>query len=238
MPKYENSVIYKLKHNEDYDDLNIYIGSTTNFKNRKNQHKSRCYNENCKDYKMKIYQFIRDNGGWNEWVMIAIQEYPCNSKRELLIKERYYIDLLRPRLNINIPTRTFKEWYGDNKEKHAARVKIYRKNNKEKISKSGKIYREKNKEEISTRKKKYCEDNREEIAAKNKQWREEHREERNIKVKNRRSTDVQYKLACNLRRRLGNVIRGSIKQDLQFKILDVQLISLKIIFSLSFIHIY
>ena len=48
------------------------------------------------DYIDKLgYEFIRDNGGWNEWVMIAIQEYPCNSKRELLIKERYYIDLLR-----------------------------------------------------------------------------------------------------------------------------------------------
>jgi len=48
MPKtpidYNNTLIYKLRHKEDYDNANIYIGSTTNFTQRKNQHKFACIN--------------------------------------------------------------------------------------------------------------------------------------------------------------------------------------------------
>ena len=36
-------IIYKIQHNEKPELL--YIGSTTNFKIRKNRHKSNCYNE-------------------------------------------------------------------------------------------------------------------------------------------------------------------------------------------------
>ena len=64
MPYYENSIIYKLKRNDDHDDVNIYIGSTTNFKTRKYQHKECCNDIKLKGYNIKIYQFIRDNGGY------------------------------------------------------------------------------------------------------------------------------------------------------------------------------
>ena len=63
MTFYEKSIIYKLKHNEDYDDTNIYIGSTSNFKNRKYQHKFACNNEKDIAHNRFVYQFIRDNGG-------------------------------------------------------------------------------------------------------------------------------------------------------------------------------
>jgi len=116
MPKYENSVIYKIKHNEDYDDNDIYVGSTSNFKNRKNQHKTTCNNEKSKKYDYPVYQYIRDNGNWDNFVMIPIEQYSCNNKDELVIRERYHIDLLRPALNKYIPTRTKKEYYEDNKE--------------------------------------------------------------------------------------------------------------------------
>jgi len=144
MTFYQNAIIYKLKHNEDYEDLNIYIGSTSNFKNRKYQHKTNCNNENRKHYSSKVYEYIRNNGGWDDWVMIPIEQYSCNSKKELEIKERYYIDLLRPTLNKQIPTRTLKEWYENNKEKIKEQCKEYREANKEKT----KQYREANKEKI------------------------------------------------------------------------------------------
>ena len=41
MPIYQNSIIYKLCHCSDLENENIYIGSTTNFRNRKNGHKSK-----------------------------------------------------------------------------------------------------------------------------------------------------------------------------------------------------
>jgi len=163
MPKYENSVIYKIKHNEDYDDLNIYIGSTTNFKNRKNSHKNKCNNEIHKDYNFKVYQYIRDNGNWDEWVMIAIEKYSCNDKKELEIKERYYIDLLRPTLNKHIPTRTVKEWYDYNKEKIKEQRKEYQQNNKEKIKEQKKEYRDNNKEKINEKAKEKYQNNKEKV---------------------------------------------------------------------------
>ena len=46
MPNYNLGCIYKIKHNEDYDDVNIYIGSTCNFTRRKCAHKTVCNNEN------------------------------------------------------------------------------------------------------------------------------------------------------------------------------------------------
>ena len=161
MPKYENSVIYKLKHNEDYDDTNIYVGSTSNFKNRKNGHKTNCNNEKSKDFNKIAYQFIRDNDGWDNWVMIPIEEYPCNSKKELEVRERHHIDLLRPVLNIVKPGRTNKEYYEDNKEYLNEIKKKYENDNKEKLLEYRKIYREDNKEKILEYNKKYYEDNKE-----------------------------------------------------------------------------
>jgi hypothetical protein len=148
MTFYQNAIIYKLKHNEDYDDLNIYIGSTTNFKNRKYQHKTACNNEKGKLYNYPIYQFIRDNGGWDEWVMIAIKEYPCDSKKELETRERYHIDLFKPTLNKNIPTRPIKEWREDNKEIIKEYHKEWYEANKEIINEKHKKYREANKEQL------------------------------------------------------------------------------------------
>ena len=69
MTFYDKSIIYKLKHNEDYDDNNIYIGSTSNFKNRKYQHKNKCSNEKSKEYNYYVYQFIRANGNWDNWII-------------------------------------------------------------------------------------------------------------------------------------------------------------------------
>ena len=176
MPKYENSIIYKIKHNEDYDDTNIYVGSTTNFKNRKNQHKTVCNNEKDKHYNLFVYQFIRENGGWDNWVMIPIEQFSCNDKKELLIRERHHVDLLRPTLNQVIPTRTVKEWYQDNKEKVLEKAKDYYESNKEKILEQKKEYHESNKEKIAEYNKQYNEDNKEKILEKKKIYYQDNKE--------------------------------------------------------------
>jgi hypothetical protein len=146
MPHYQNSVIYKLKRNDDYDDIDIYVGSTTNFKHRKNCHKSDCNNEKSKIYNLPVYQYIRANGGWDEWVMIPIEQYPCNSKKEKDIRERYHIDLLKSKLNKITPSRTVKEWYEDNKKQILKKQKVYYEDNKKQILKKQKKYNEANKE--------------------------------------------------------------------------------------------
>ena len=154
MPLYQNSIIYKLCHCNDLENKNIYVGSTTNFRLRKNQHKTTCNNEKNKDYNIFVYQFIRDNGGWNEWQMIPIEVYPCNEKKELEVKERHHIELLKPNLNKAIPTRSQKEWTNDNKEKVKKYKKKWDDNNKNK-------------------KKEWVEDNKEIIKEYKKKWSEE-----------------------------------------------------------------
>jgi len=117
MPLYENSVIYKLVHKNDQDNENIYVGSTTNFRLRKSKHKNSCNDEKAKEYNRSLYQFIRENGGWDEWQMIAIENHPCESKRDLEIRERFHIETLKSKLNRIVPTRTREEYMKDNIEK-------------------------------------------------------------------------------------------------------------------------
>ena len=120
MPKvpvdYSTTCIYKLTHKDDVDNENIYIGSTCNFVNRRYQHKHSCVKENDRHHKEPMYQYIRDNGGWNEWIMVEIEKYPCTDKREAETRERYWIEHYKSTLNKNIPTRTEKERYLANHE--------------------------------------------------------------------------------------------------------------------------
>ena len=153
MPKYENGIIYKLCHCNDLENENIYIGSTTNFRRRKWDHKNNCNNENSKDFNYPVYQFIRENGGWDEWQMIPIEVYPCNNINELEIRERYHIELLKSKLNKVIPTRTKKEHYEANKEQILEKHKQYKIKNKEKILEIHKKYYEDNKQIINEKRK-------------------------------------------------------------------------------------
>ena len=54
MVNYNNSTIYKLCCN-DLSVTDIYVGSTTNFKMRKHDHKSRYNNELGKSYNLVVY---------------------------------------------------------------------------------------------------------------------------------------------------------------------------------------
>ena len=55
---YSKTLIYKLVKNDDYDNANVYVGSTTDFTRRKNEHKTSCNNEKHKEYNDKKYQYI------------------------------------------------------------------------------------------------------------------------------------------------------------------------------------
>ena len=120
MPKvpvdYSKTCIYKLVHFDDLNDENIYIGHTTNMVKRKFSHKSVCNNPNDKEYNFKKYQFIRENGGWDNWEMVLVEKYPCNDVHEEKTRERYWITELKAKLNTDMPNRTPKEYREDNKE--------------------------------------------------------------------------------------------------------------------------
>jgi hypothetical protein len=97
---YSNTIMYKLVP-KNLDLEYIYIGHTTNFRNRKNLHKNACININNKSYNFKVYKMIRDNGGWYEWDMIEIEKYPCADGNEARKRERELMELNKCNLNSN-----------------------------------------------------------------------------------------------------------------------------------------
>ena len=156
MPDYSKGMIYKIKHKEDYDDDNIYIGSTCNLIRRRCQHKNGCNNENDKNHNVPLYKYIRENGGWDAFILIKIHDYNCNSKSELKIEERRMIDMLKPKLNKQLPTRSQKEYYEANKEVIAEKCKEWREVNKEVLTEKKKEYYEANKQVLNEKAKHKC----------------------------------------------------------------------------------
>jgi len=78
----------------------FYIGSTKDIKHRIRTHKYNCYNQNCKEYNIKVYKYIRDNcANWTEVSFNILDVYDDISsefKREI---EQYYIEYFCNNLN-------------------------------------------------------------------------------------------------------------------------------------------
>ena len=98
MPNYSKTQIYKIVCNDPNID-SFYIGCTTNWTRRKQNHKERCNNENDKKHNLQIYQIMRENGGFENFNMILVEDYPCENKRESEKREQYWKDLLKPDMN-------------------------------------------------------------------------------------------------------------------------------------------
>lgn len=96
MVNYQNGMIYKIAHR--YSPY-VYIGSTTNFNRRKSQHKHHCVNEKSDHYNQKVYQTIRELGGWNNFEMVLVAKCPCDDKMELHAKEFEYQQLFDVNMN-------------------------------------------------------------------------------------------------------------------------------------------
>ena len=67
-------------------------------------HKNVCNNPNSKEYNSKLYTTIRNNGGFNNWTIEAIENYvDCSSVDEARAKEMYYCEELQADLNTYRP---------------------------------------------------------------------------------------------------------------------------------------
>jgi len=198
MPKvpidYSNTIIYKIVC-KDIEIKECYVGQTTNFSQRKTDHKKKCCNINNKSFNQNNYKFIRENGGWNNWDMIEVEKYNATDKLDAHKRERYWIETLGAKLNKQIPTRTAQEYYHQNLDK----IKLYYQQNQEETSEYQKIYRETHTDKIKEYKKLYREQNKEQILEKQKNYYEQNREQ--IILKNREKYN-QSKDEINAKRRL------------------------------------
>jgi predicted GIY-YIG superfamily endonuclease len=103
MPKthidYSKCVIYRIVC-KDVNIKDCYVGQTTNLTKRRGQHKSDCkhaYRGNA-----KVYKFIKENGGFDNWSVIEIEKYPCSSHDEAQKRERYWMEKYNATLNAQL----------------------------------------------------------------------------------------------------------------------------------------
>ena len=124
-----------------------YVGSTKSFRHRKYSHKQNCINEKANGYNRKLYKTIRENGGWENWRMVILEECGQITFTQARIKEEQHRVTLNATLNMQRCHLTEEERIECKKEYN----KEYRENNKEQIKEYNKEYRENNKEQINQR---------------------------------------------------------------------------------------
>jgi hypothetical protein len=164
-------IIYEIRP-LDKNIIYSYVGSSMNYRNRKYQHKKDCNDVNRKPYNYKLYQFIRDNGGFEKFEFIPLEEYECETKTQSRIREQLWIDKIENKLNMVRAYTSTEETKEQNKiyrENNKTNMKEYNEKNKEHIKKIKKIYYENNEEKDKERSKKYRENNEEKIKQQKKE---------------------------------------------------------------------
>ena len=145
---FTNSIIYHIRHMESKEV--VYVGSTTNFSQRKTKHKYNCNHEGKECFTYPIYSHIRDNGGFDCFEVIPIQSLKLENKTQLLIAEQEEIDKHRNLVNsrkAHRPIEEHKEY-----DKADNELKFYYKNSpKEYIKQSRKDSQAKRKQFMKDR---------------------------------------------------------------------------------------
>ena len=135
MPKkpieWNKCISYKIWKDDDF-----YVGSTTDLASRKKRHKHNCNNEQS-----KLYQNIRENGGWDAWQMTPLEEYKeCQSQIQARIREEEWRVKLNAKLNsqkcfADSSTKEYQVQYcKENKEKRKEYYIQWYQEHKEKIN--------------------------------------------------------------------------------------------------------
>jgi hypothetical protein len=122
-----------------------YIGSTICFEKRKSNHKEYCRNEKRKSHNTPLYKFIRENGGWDAFEMVPLEEYKCDTKLQARIREQDTLDKVENKLN---SVRAYTDDATTKEQQHQHYLE-----NRDVVLEKRKDYRNKNKTAINEQKK-------------------------------------------------------------------------------------
>ena len=143
MVNYSNGKIYKIEPECDYDEGDIYIGSTTKKYLSQRMDLHRCHYKRWKiglQNKTTSYD-IFDKYGLENCDIILLENVNASSNDELKAREAYYIKTLKC-VNRCLPLRKIDEYIMDNKDKILSYYKEYYQINKEdKFKKLNEYYR-------------------------------------------------------------------------------------------------
>jgi hypothetical protein len=109
---YQLFKIYRI----DVPQCEIYVGSTT--KRYLSQRRGGHVADSKKPERsnMLLYETINiSNTKWLGIQVELVESYPCNTVDELRQREAYWIRLLKPEFNHDMPGRTCREWKKENK---------------------------------------------------------------------------------------------------------------------------
>ena len=102
---YSNTVFYKI-YCKDTNIDDVYIGHTINFVQRKQAHKTACNKSSDPSHNFKVYKFIREQGGWDNWNMDMIGFKNCKDRTQACIIEQEYFESHKASLNSVLPYKT------------------------------------------------------------------------------------------------------------------------------------
>lgn len=86
-------IIYKIEIGTD-----LYIGSTNDFNTRKSCHKSHTQHGTDR----KLYNTIRELGGWNNATMSVVEAYMCDNRAEAFAREEHWRQHYNASLNVRV----------------------------------------------------------------------------------------------------------------------------------------
>ena len=95
---YSNTIFYKI-YCVNPDITELYIGHTTNFVQRKQSHKQSSTTANCQSNNCKLYKYIRNHGGWDNWKMEIIAFHNCEDHYSARKHEQEYYNEYNATLN-------------------------------------------------------------------------------------------------------------------------------------------
>ena len=156
---YSKTYFYKIVC-KDTSITDCYVGHTTDFTKRKSQHKSNSNNQKHKEYYYFVYQFIRNNGNWDNFEMVLINVECCENGFVARQRERFYKEQLKATLNIHRPFVNAEEAI----ETKMQLNELYKENG------YWQNYRDKHKEHIKQVKHQNYINKKPEIQAKNQEW--------------------------------------------------------------------
>lgn len=172
MPNYQDSKIYKIVNVNNLNDDYVYVGSTTQLLSQRiAEHRS----DSLKKPSRKLYQHIIGNGGWDNFKIILIEDFPCESKEQLVARENLWQKQMNSiRSGLNMINSVFD--VEAHKVNRAQSMKRYYENNKDKLKELKKQYYEINKNKINEQKKEHYELNRDTIKQQVKRYRENNKD--------------------------------------------------------------
>ena len=171
-PNYANTLIYKIKCKDPLVP-DFYLGYSTFTL----IHVAKMFQVRCKnDHKWPVCEFVRNNGGFENWVFERLDSKPCTTSLEARTELRRHFNANPPSLNKHLPTRTNKEYARG--EKNKASQKTYRIAHLEKIHMDQAAHYHKNKDLLLKKRREYFVVNKDMINARARDNRARRREAR------------------------------------------------------------